>query len=194
MTDDKITIVIPVHNGEKHINKTVNNILNQSYKNIEVILVVNFSSDRSLEICKKLEISNDKVMFLECKEPGTNYARKMGVDYASGKYVTFCDQDDSYYTLNALEEMHAAIVNSKAQICQFGYYKKRYGKVSGISLTENIQIFSRKQLMQTQIKGIRSARSTCFRVQVWNKMYTTELLKQSYSIYSTDKIPPPLFC
>ncbi len=101
---DLLSVIIPVHNGEKYIKKTVVQILKQSYKHIELILVENFSKDRSLKICQELAVHDDRIQVLTCTEPGTSMARKRGILEARGKYIVFSDQDDSYINEYALEK------------------------------------------------------------------------------------------
>ena len=108
-----VSVVIPVHNGEKYIKKCVNQILKQTLSQIEVILVENFSEDSSLEICKELSKQDDRVRLFQSFKRGTSFARKLGVQKAKGLYITFSDQDDKYCTRKALELMYNTIVNKK---------------------------------------------------------------------------------
>ena len=108
----------------KSLKKTVNGILKQSYKNLELILVENASQDNSLLLCKNLSEKDSRVIVLQCKDRWTSLARKAGILAAKGKYIVFSDQDDAYVSKNSLEKMVRAIEEDNVQICQFGYYKK----------------------------------------------------------------------
>lgn len=88
---DKVSVIIPVHNGERYVQKTVQRILDQDYKEIEIILVENNSTDNSLAMCRQLEKENPRVVALTTTEKGTSLARKRGVEWATGKYILFCD-------------------------------------------------------------------------------------------------------
>ncbi len=79
-----VSVVIPVHNGEKYIKKCVNQILKQTLSQIEVILVENFSEDSSLEICKELSKQDDRVRLIQSFKRGTSFARKLVVQQAKG--------------------------------------------------------------------------------------------------------------
>ncbi|MBQ7521758.1 MAG: glycosyltransferase family 2 protein, partial [Clostridia bacterium] len=85
---EKVSIIIPVHNGADKLTKTVNALLKQSYQNIEIVLVENFSSDNSLEVCQTLSQSDERVKVLQSFDKGTTYARKKGILNASGEYIT----------------------------------------------------------------------------------------------------------
>lgn len=79
----KVSVVIPVHNGAKYIGKCVNGILNQSLKDIEIVLVENFSNDNSLNICNKLAKKDSRVSVFQSFDKGTSFARKK--EYWSAK-------------------------------------------------------------------------------------------------------------
>jgi glycosyltransferase involved in cell wall biosynthesis len=89
-----VSVVIPVYNGEKYLEKTVESILNQDYQNIELILVDDGSSDGSAELMMKLEGKDIRIKPFYNKNGGVAYARNFGLDQAKGEFVAFCDQDD----------------------------------------------------------------------------------------------------
>lgn len=95
---DLISVIIPVLNGEQYIKACLENILNQTYKNIEIIVVDDGCTDKTVEIAKRYPI---KLISLD-KNMGLSFARNKGLDLATGKFVHFMDVDDSinddYYT------------------------------------------------------------------------------------------------
>ena len=90
----KISIIVPVYNAEKYILRCCNSILNQSYKNIELILVNDGSTDKSLEICDEICAKDQRVTLKTIPNQGVAVARNTGLDLASGKYIMFVDADD----------------------------------------------------------------------------------------------------
>ena len=82
-----VSVVIPVHNGEKYINNIANRVLRQSLRKIELILVENYSEDNSLKACKALADNDDRVTVLQSFDRGTSFARKKGIEAARGKYT-----------------------------------------------------------------------------------------------------------
>lgn len=89
-----ISVVVPVYNVEKYLEKCVNSLLSQTYKDIEIILVNDGSTDSSLSICQEYERLDERVKVL-CKENGgLSSARNMGIKSATGKYIAFVDSDD----------------------------------------------------------------------------------------------------
>jgi glycosyltransferase involved in cell wall biosynthesis len=89
-----VSVVIPVYNGEQYLEKTVESILAQDYKNIELILVNDGSSDNSAAIMKALEDKDSRVKPFYNENGGVAYARNFGINQAKGEFVAFCDQDD----------------------------------------------------------------------------------------------------
>ncbi|MEE1125698.1 MAG: glycosyltransferase [Acutalibacteraceae bacterium] len=94
MSKPKISIIVPVYNLENYIEKTVTKLTNQTYQNIEIILVDDGSTDKSPEICDKLAEKDSRVKVVHTVNQGVSSARNTGVANASGEYIGFCDGDD----------------------------------------------------------------------------------------------------
>lgn len=92
MTD--ISIIVPIYNIENKIKKCIDSILNQTYKNFELILVNDGSTDSSLEICNNYKRKDTRIKIINKKNQGVILARKSGLDVATGKYIIFIDGDD----------------------------------------------------------------------------------------------------
>lgn len=104
--NDLVSIIIPVYNSSAYLEETINSIVQQSYKNLEVIIVDDFSTDNGKEIIKKFAAKDKRIIsiFLD-KNNGVSNARNVGLDAAKGKYVLFMDSDDNYSNLNAIENI-----------------------------------------------------------------------------------------
>ncbi len=94
MTYPKISVIVPVYNIEKYIQTAVESLVNQTYKNIEIILVDDGSTDSSPQICDRLENLYPNVKTIHQDNRGVSAARNTGVNAASGEYIGFCDGDD----------------------------------------------------------------------------------------------------
>lgn len=90
----KVSVIVPVYNAQEYLKRCVDSILQQTYKDIEVILVDDGSTDQSAEICKEYEIQNTHVRYIYQENAGPDYARKNGVQESTGDYLTFVDADD----------------------------------------------------------------------------------------------------
>ena len=93
--DDLITVIIPVYNVKKYLKRCVNGVLAQTYKNLEVILVDDGSTDGCAELCDELFKTDKRVVVFHKQNGGLSSARNYGVRAANGKYITFVDSDDT---------------------------------------------------------------------------------------------------
>lgn len=111
---------------EKYINRCVDSIINQSYKNIEIILVDDGSKDNSGKICDDYKLKDKRIKVIHKKNAGLGFARNTGLENASGDYIAFVDGDDSIKN-DHLENMITAIKKYNADTCMAGHtrvYKK----------------------------------------------------------------------
>lgn len=89
-----VSIIIPAYNMENYIEKCISSIINQTYKQLEIIIVDDGSTDRTLEICKEKANSDKRIKVLSQKNSGQSVARNRGIEIAKGKYIGFVDADD----------------------------------------------------------------------------------------------------
>ena len=94
MSEDLVTIVIPVFNAESVIRESISSALKQSYHNIEVVVVDNGSTDQTCAAVHALSREDERIRFVESGPTGVSHARNVGIDTAQGKYIAFCDADD----------------------------------------------------------------------------------------------------
>lgn len=117
MEEKKISVIVPVYNAERFILRCADSILNQTYKNIELILVNDGSKDNSLSLCRQIAEKDSRVVVLDKPNGGAASARNMGLRYATGDYIGFCDADDyldldMYATLlEILQERNLSMVD-----------------------------------------------------------------------------------
>lgn len=131
---DKISIIIPVFNAEKYIRETVASIVNQTYSNLEIILVNDGSTDSSYEVCEQIKATDSRIILINKENGGVSSARNAGLEVASGEYITFVDADDlleadMYETLhNEAVYEDADIVSCAARVIQNGLtIREEYG-------------------------------------------------------------------
>ena len=113
----KISIIVPIFNTEKYLERCIDSIINQTYKNFEVILVDDGSSDSSGDICDKYAKKDDRIKVFHQKNAGQQAARKKGVNEASGDYICFVDSDD-FIDLKMLEKI--MMLNHNYDLLCFG--------------------------------------------------------------------------
>lgn len=114
-----VSVIVPIYNVEKYLNKCIDSILNQTLKNIEIILVNDGSTDKCGEIIDEYAQNDKRVRVIHKENGGQSSARNMGLDIAKGRYIGFIDSDDSIH-LDMYENLYNAIVSSNADICVCG--------------------------------------------------------------------------
>ncbi len=91
---DKVSIIVPVYNVEKYINRTLSSICGQTHQNLEILLIDDGSEDDSLRCCKEWESKDNRILVYHQQNAGASAARNMGINHATGKYIMFLDGDD----------------------------------------------------------------------------------------------------
>lgn len=131
----KVSVIIPMHNSSKHIGECIDSVLNQTYENIEVIVVDDYSSDNSVDIVEsKINgINENRVKIIKLdKNVGAAGARNIGVDMATGELVCFLDSDD-YWALDKLEKQVRFIEQNNYAFVYSDYAYLKNGKVQHIA-------------------------------------------------------------
>ena len=124
MKEDQISVIVSVYNTKQYLDQCIQSILKQTYQNLELILVDDGSTDRSLAICTHYQELDSRVRVFHQSNQGVSKARNYGMDVATGDIITFVDSDD-YIMPNYLEELFAALKSTGSQIAisDFQYYK-----------------------------------------------------------------------
>ena len=119
--DYLVSVIVPVYNNEDRVNRCLESILNQTYKNIELIVINDGSTDESEK--RILSIKDKRIIYSYQKNSGPSVARNCGIEKASGDYIMFIDSDD-YIEKTMIETLLTAAVNSCAEIVSCNIYKK----------------------------------------------------------------------
>lgn len=167
---DKISVIIPIYNVENYLRRCVDSVLNQTYKNIEIILVDDGSSDNSGKICNGYEKKDKRIKVVHKKNGGLSEARNHGLKIATGHYIGFVDADDFIETdmyeilLNKLLTHDADIVECR--------YKVIGGKKNNFAYdSEIVHIFNTKSALKELILSRRLKTTVC------NKLYKKEIIE-----------------
>ena len=123
MKKNIITIIIPVYNSEKYLEKTIKSILEQTYNNYELILIDNGSTDNSAEICKKYQEKDERVKFYIQSKKGVSNARNRGIEKATGEFICFVDSDD-YIEKDMLNSYMDIYIKYKPDLIVSGFFSE----------------------------------------------------------------------
>ncbi|MCR8746796.1 glycosyltransferase family 2 protein [Romboutsia lituseburensis] len=168
-----ISIIVPVYNVEKYIHECIDSIINQTYSNIEIILVNDGSTDNSGNICEKYEKKDNRIKVVHKKNGGLSDARNVGIDISNGDYICFIDSDD-WINLDMIENLYNLIIRYNADIAQSDYVEV-YNKdsMSKNAIKEDIKFYNSNDMLEC-LYGEEYVKT----VVVWNKMYKKELFNQ----------------
>lgn len=149
----KYSIVMPVYNTGKKLNKSIESIINQTYKNWELIVVDDGSTDESPEILQKYSRKDKRIKVFSQINQGPGIARNTGIKKCTGDYIAFIDSDD-YYELDFLEQVNEKNKNNMQDIIFIGDVKEYSdGKKFGGYIFEKYEKSSREELIRLQMMG-----------------------------------------
>ncbi len=117
---DKVSIIIPVYNSEKFLPRCLESIINQTYKNLEIIIVDDGSTDNSRKIISDYIQKDTRINLISKKNSGVSASRNIGLEKATGNYVIFIDSDD-WIELKTIEKMHDIIVKENVDVVRANY-------------------------------------------------------------------------
>jgi glycosyltransferase involved in cell wall biosynthesis len=172
---DKISIIIPVCNVEPYIRKCLDSVINQTYTNLEILLINDGSPDNCGEICDEYAAKDSRITVFHKENGGLSSALNVGLKNFTGDYIGFVDSDD-WIKPNMYEELHKAINGVDIAICS---YFKDTGSISqeihnAKQITERV-IPTENMLLYPLIRDYYMG----FCGYVWNKLYSADIIKKS---------------
>ncbi|MDD6709383.1 MAG: glycosyltransferase family 2 protein [Ruminococcus sp.] len=177
---DKISIVVAVYNAEQTLRKCVDSLLNQTYKNIEIILVNDCSKDNSLDICIEYSKNYDNVKVISNERNfGVSATRNNGIDNSAGEYICFVDSDD-YVEPNYLEVLYSNYKKyNTVPICGFVYHDEyNLAKPVTYSWSGNEGLVSLGEAFKLK--------SELYLTALWNKLFDRRLIVDKNIKFDTD--------
>lgn len=121
MLRDLVSVVVPIYNTEKYLDRCINSIVNQTYANLEIILIDDESPDSCPQMCENWAKRDHRIKVVHKKNQGLGMARNTGIDHATGLYICFIDSDD-YVALDMIEKSLLLAKEKKADIVSYGSY------------------------------------------------------------------------
>lgn len=169
-TENLISVIIPVYNVEAYVERCVTSVQNQTYKNLEVIIVDDGSTDRSGEICDSLSAADRRLKVIHKVNGGQSSARNAGIAAAHGNYIAFVDSDDFIHE-EYISFMYGIAIESGAQIVICDYEKGNKSEFS-VNISDNsYDMYTSSQMLKNWHAGLCAQETTpC------NKLILRELL------------------
>lgn len=168
-----VSIIIPIYNAEKSIERTLRSIELQTYQNIEVLMINDGSTDHSEQICKKYEAKDSRFHFIHKKNSGVSNTRNYGIELAKGEYLQFVDSDD-WLVKTATDSFVKAALLTGSEMVISDYYRVvgKEIKIKGhIPVTGKI---SRKSFAEYMMK----APANFYYGVLWNKFFKADIIRE----------------
>lgn len=165
-----ISIIIPAYNVENYIETSINSVLNQTYKNIEVIVINDGSTDNTRQILNRFEGKDNRLKIIHKENTGVSDTRNQGIEMATGDYIGFIDSDDEIMP-NMYEILYLNIKKYNADISHCGFELRNKNFSKNFNGTGNIHIQSQKEALVSLLKG------DLFEPAIWNKLYRRKMLE-----------------
>ncbi len=164
MNENMISVIIPVYNVEQYLYDCLISVIDQSYFDIEIILVDDGSTDNSGEICNIFASRDERIKVIHKENGGLSSARNAGLDIARGKFIIFVDSDD-YLNRDMIEKLYGALELSKAEIACCDYTTLKFND----EISDNIEVLKQRDAIS------RLFDDDGFKCFAWNKIYKRSL-------------------
>lgn len=169
MEDKKVSIIMPAYNVEKYIEDAIQSVLAQTYRNFELLIINDGSTDDTERICGKYASSDDRVLLFSTSNKGVSAARNYGLEHASGEYLLFLDSDD-YISSECLSTLVKIKNETKADVVVSSFitvYEKQ-SNIKSISKKKNIKL-SGKEFVRNVVGYLSIG------AYVWGKLFDAEV-------------------
>ena len=166
---NKLSIIMAVYNVAEYVEKSVLSVLGQKYRDIELILIDDGSTDGSGNICKRLADVDSRIKLFHMENQGVSAARNYGLNIATGDYITFVDSDD-WVEFDAYEKMMNYLNKYHAEICVMGYTPEGNDSFTRTLKKDKKQILSKTKAVDKLIEG------KLYTWSIGDKIYRRDLL------------------
>lgn len=173
----KVSVIVPIYNSEKWIKRCVNSILDQTYKDIELILIDDGSQDNSFEICNELAKKDNRIKLIHIENQGVANARNVGLENSTGEFITFCDSDDTYEK-DFIETLFDLFKASQSELCVSTVYVHQNNKKQIVELPFYGKSNDLSLILNTWFEFFWGA--------LWNKLYISNIIKKNNIKFQTD--------
>ncbi|VTX69886.1 glycosyltransferase family 2 protein [Gemella haemolysans] len=168
---ERISVIVPVYNVEKYLEKCVNSIVNQTYKNLEIILVDDGATDNSGKLCDELAKIDNRIKVYHKENGGLSDARNYGVERATGDYIGFVDSDD-YIDAEMYEKLYEAIKKENADVAECNLKIIYPNRVELYTNEKYFKVCTKQEYLEEYLKIEKVFGS------VWTKLIKSDIAKK----------------
>lgn len=197
MPNPEVSIIVPVYNVEKYLERCVSSLLNQTLKDIEIILVDDSSKDSSYEICKKLADADSRIKVIHKENQGAGMARNAALNIASGKYVGFVDSDDfvepdMFETLcKKAETYNSDLVLSGVLFVDGNMFSQKGDCIRKPYFDKDTQFETKDEISKLRIGIVGSlpedAEDSKYGMSIWKNLFKLEIIKKNNLVFQSER-------
>lgn len=194
MINGLVSVVLPIYNVEKYLERCMNSVINQTYKNIEIIMVDDGSTDSSGKLCDEWKEKDDRIRVIHKSNEGLGLARNTGIENANGEFICFFDSDD-YIDTDTIEILYETAKKYDSQIVTFGF---RTVNSEGQVVSENIPniektLFQGNEIIENFLPELISfdpntGISSGLWMSAWASMYSMKLIADNDWKFVSERI------
>lgn len=191
MENELISIIVPIYNVSKYLDRCMESLLKQTYTNIEIIMVDDGSPDDCGSKCDDYASRDRRIKVIHKQNAGLGMARNSGLDIANGKYVAFIDSDD-YVNIEMIEKLYHRLQNTKADTCFCRYYNVTAEKTNILAP----EIYKKNNYQQDEIKEIllgmigslpEEPGDVEIGMSVWKGLYSLDIINKSKIRFQSER-------
>lgn len=163
-----ISVIIPIYNVEKYLSRCLDSVINQTFSNLEILLINDGSTDSSGFICDEYAKNDSRIVVIHQENKGPSHARNKGLDKAKGEYISFIDPDD-FISLNFFEILLNQLNETDSDICICNF--QSFSNTIQIKSSDLINTYKKVYNGSTFITEFKYTKDTVRYVVLWNKLY-----------------------
>ena len=175
-----LSVIVPIFRVEKYLNRCVDSIINQTYKELDIILVDDGSPDGCPELCDLWATKDERIRVIHKKNAGLGFARNSGLEIAKGEFVAFIDSDD-YIDLNMYENLMLKAEALQADIVYCGHhFELPDGSFYDVLDFEEETVFEKDSLLELSLLYFSNTKRNPLTMSVWHSVYRKEVIKTMF--------------
>lgn len=182
-----VSIIVPVYNSKQYLRRCLESIINQSYKNIEIILIDDGSTDNSGKICDEYALKNKKIKVIHIRNKGPSVARNNGIKISRGEFIFFLDSDD-FIGNNAISILMENYHQHKADIIIGNFKKIRNGIIeqrADILLPDN-KFLNKQEILDYSRLYLKTPNKYLLFAFSWGKLFKSSIIKDNHILFNND--------
>lgn len=197
MLQPKVSIIVPVYNAEKYLERCISSLRNQTLEDIEIILVDDSSTDSSLEICNKTAMEDSRIKVIHKVNEGAGKARNAALEIATGEYIGFMDSDD-YVELNMFKTLYEKATEYNSDLVMSGVlfvdgnmFSKEGECIRKTYFDKDTHFDTEKSLKELRM-GIVGAKpedadDSKYGMSIWKNLFKSEIIKQNNITFQSER-------